>query len=142
MGSLAEQYYEAAWRAVREGPKVVEELYGPSIVFEQCYRKARNSSFSVAERFFTVACYMAVKLAREIIDAMLEDEEFCGYAGSYLEEVRILYLKLKRDTLDEAAEYGIHPGEAEVNLALNGLEALKNIVETARSYCLYSETGH
>jgi len=139
MAGLAGQYYDLIWRAVREGARVVEDVFGEDHRFERAYERASRSTPSAAHRFFIVSCYVARRILAEMLEALPDLPAACDVIASYSEEALRLAAMLRRDVKGEIAEYNIKEGM--YMLTLSALRALEALARGVIGYCASQKLG-
>ncbi len=107
IGSLAEQYYNLVWRAVREGLNVFSDIWGeaPRTLRDLYKFASTHESDSVALRFYVSALFTASRLLAEIVDSLSELPEACEWIYGPARETVALAEALLRDTRQEVALY-------------------------------------
>jgi hypothetical protein len=136
MAGLAEQYYNLIWKAVREGARVVEDVFGSDRGFEAAYARALESRPSIAHRFFVVSCYVARRILTEMLESLPDLPEACDVVSAYSEDIIKLASMLERDLKNEIIEYNIKDGI--YRLAISVLKSLETLARGVVGYCALS----
>lgn len=131
---LAGQYYDLVWRAVREGPQVLEEVWGRSATLRSLFERAsKHPRDSVALRFYVAALYAASKLLAEVAEAASEAPDSCEWAAGAAREAGRLALELLRDIRQERAVY--RAGQGLARLVEGVVKALREASESVVECC-------
>lgn len=135
IGSLAEQYYNLVWRAVREGLDVFSDIWGEAPrMLKELYRLASsNKSDSVALRFYVSALFAASRMLSEIADSLPELPEACEWIHGPAAEAESLAKALLRDTRQEVALYA--SGRHYALLLERVLKALREVAQGVVECC-------
>jgi microcystin degradation protein MlrC len=127
---LAAEYYELVWRAVREGPEVLEALWGEAVEpLRELFHAAKNAGRdSVALRFYVTAGFVASRMLADIASSALELPKACTWLAAPAQAAERLASRLLRDLLQERMLYS--SGQA-LSRAVEHI--LKALTEAARA---------
>ncbi len=126
----AEELYDLAWRAAREGPEALGDY--------NCKDEHAGPGWQdkpIVHRFYQTVLLLARCLIDEVLDALAEEapEAACDTLEPYLAEVKKLANLLERDIIQEDAEYKPHP--LATASAKAAVRALRSLAQTILEAC-------